>query len=309
MGMIKKFKRLFRHPGKAVSSLAARGVFNWMSDEPYLKMVYRARMKKQLNLNDPRTYSEKLQWLKLHYRHSKQVILADKVAVRDFVADAIGDDYLIPKIGVYECVKNIPWDMLPQRFVLKCSHASTANIVCSDKRKLDIPLAKRQLKHWMQKSWFWYGREWPYKHIKPRILAEHFIDDGHKTGLVDYKFFCFYGEPKALFVARDRQSQEEETKFDFYDLDWNWLPIINGHPNSMEAMERPVALEEMIELSKVLSHGFPHVRVDWYYANGKIYFGEMTFYHFSGFTPFVPESWDKTFGDWLKLPGQRTEEG
>lgn len=302
MQLSKRMQALFKEPGRILTGLASRGLMNWLPNRPYLKLVFRHTVGYPLNLEKPTTFNEKMQWLKLNYQTKQQVILADKVAVRSFVEEKIGADHLIPSIGVYDRVEDIPWEKLPNRFVLKCNHASTANIVCTDKSKLDIGDAKRKLRRWMGQSWYWYGREWPYKHIKPRILAEEFIDDGHQTGLVDYKFFCFDGQPRALFVARDRQSQDEETKFDFYDLDWNWLPIINGHPNAKEPMERPAALEEMIRLSKVLSAGFPHVRVDWYCIKDKVLFGEMTFYHFSGFTPFVPSSWDKTFGEWLTLP-------
>ncbi len=308
MSIGRKLRHYLIDPGKIVTALAARGFFNWLPDKPYLKMVFRARMKSKLNIEDARTFNEKQQWLKLYYRTDEQIRVADKVEVRPFVEHKIGKDYLIPAIGVYDRVSDIPWSDLPDRFVLKCSHASTANIVCKNKDALDISDAETKLTRWMKRNWFWYGREWPYLAIKPRILAEHFVDDGHAGGLIDYKFFCFDGEPRMMFVATDRQSKDDETKFDFYDLDWNWLPIQNGHPNAGDTLEKPDALGEMISLARTLSKGFPHVRVDLYYVAGRIYFGEMTFYHYSGFTPFIPAQWDVTLGNWLTLPEKTNNE-
>lgn len=308
MSYFSKMQVFLKEPGKLLSSLAARGLFNWLPDKAYLRLVFRSRIGTSLDLDNVQTYNEKLQWLKLHYRPQEQVRLADKVEVRRYVQARIGAEYLIPILGVYDKVEDIPWNYMPNRFVLKCSHASSANIVCVDKSKLNIPKTQSQLQRWMRRNWFWYGREWPYLGIKPRILAEEFLDDGHQTGLVDYKFFCFDGHPRVLFVATDRQSAQEETKFDFYDLDWNKLPIVNGHPNSSQVMEKPASFDEMLRIARELSRGFPHVRIDLYEVHGRVFFGEMTFYHYSGFTQFKPFKWDVIFGSWLKLPNAERED-
>ena len=191
---------------------------------------------------------------------------------------------------------------MPPQFVLKCSHDSGGIVVCKDKSQLDIQDAVNKLKNGLKTSYFKYNREWPYKNVKPRIIAEKYMVDESGTELKDYKFFCFDGEPKAMFIASDRFNKSEETKFDFYDMNFNHLPFTNGHPNSKTSIDKPTTFEEMKSLAAKLSKGWPHLRVDFYEINGRVYFGEMTFFHFSGMTPFKPSEWDSRFGEWLKLP-------
>jgi hypothetical protein len=157
------------------------------------------------------------------------------------------------------------------------------------------------MRYWLKREYFWLHREWPYKDVPARIIAEQYMVDESGYELKDYKFFCFDGEVKAMFVAKDRNVPGEETKFDFYDEDFNLLPLKNGHDNSKDPIKKPDSYDEMIRLARILSKGFPHVRVDLYDINGKIYFGELTFYHWSGFVPFEPEEWDYIWGSYIKL--------
>ena len=192
---------------------------------------------------------------------------------------------------------------MPNKFVLKCTHDSGGIVICRDKTKLDINGAKRKLSHGLKKNYYNRNREWPYKNVKPRIIAVQYMSDDNDE-LKDYKWFCFNGEVKAMFIATDRFTPGEDTKFDFYDAEFNHLPFINGHPNSNKKIVKPIGFDAMKLLATKLSKGIPQIRVDFYDINGKIYFGEITFFHWSGMKPFEPIEWDYTFGDWIKLPTQ-----
>lgn len=280
----------------------AHDLYNLMDDEAYLKKKYYLVFGKPLDLQNPKTYNEKLQWLKLYDRRPEYSMMVDKYEVKKYVASIIGEKYIIPTLGVWDKFEDIDFNALPKQFVLKCTHDSGGLVICRDKDKLDIESAKRSIQKAFMHRYFYQGREWPYKNVKPRIIAEQYMEDEITKELRDYKFFCFDGKVKALYVASDRYKNGEETKFDFYDENFQHLPFTSGHPNAKTPPEKPHQFEKMKELAERLSKGFPHVRVDLYDVNGSIFFGEMTFYHMSGFAPFVPDEWDKTFGDWLKLP-------
>ena len=286
------------------SIFASRGIYNRLSDENFLKKAYKIKMGKSLNLNDPKTFNEKLQWLKLYDRNPLYTTLVDKYEVKKYIADKIGEEYIIPTLGVWDSFDDIDFDSLPNQFVLKCTHDSGGIVVCRSKSELDIDKARKKMSKNIKRNFFWYTREWPYKNIKPRIIAEKYMEDSQTEELRDYKFFCFNGEVKALFIASERQKKGEEVKFDFFDPDFNHLPIRQGHPNAKVSPEKPACFEEMKSLAQKLSKDIPHVRIDFYEANQQVYFGEMTFYHFSGTTPFQPEEWDYKFGDWITLNKQ-----
>ena len=286
------------------SIFASRGIYNRLSDENFLKKAYKIKMGKSLNLNDPKTFNEKLQWLKLYDRNPLYTTLVDKYEVKKYIADKIGEEYIIPTLGVWDSFDDIDFDSLPNQFVLKCTHDSGGIVVCRSKSELDIDKARKKMSKNIKRNFFWYTREWPYKNIKPRIIAEKYMEDSQTEELRDYKFFCFNGEVKALFIASERQKKGEEVKFDFFDADFNHLPIRQGHPNASVPPEKPKRFEEMKSLAQKLSKDIPHVRIDFYEANQQVYFGEMTFYHFSGTTPFQPEEWDYKFGDWITLNKQ-----
>lgn len=275
-------------------------------DKLYLKLLYYLEIGDRLDLENPRTYNEKLQWLKLYNRDPAHSKMVDKYEAKKYVAGIIGEEHIIPTIGVYDTVDEIPWDSLPNQFVLKCTHDSGGVVICTDKRSLNIRKAKRKLAKGLKKSYYYQYREWPYLNLKPRIICEEYKVDESGYELKDYKWFCFDGEVKALFIATDRENPTEETKFDFYDADFNHLPFTNGHPNSKVKLQKPAGFEKMKEIASLLSKGFPHVRVDLYDINGKIYFGELTFFHWSGIKPFKPKEWDATFGSWIKLPEKKS---
>ena len=278
--------------------------FNFIfPDKLYLKMLFRLKMGKKLDLNQPKTYSEKLQWLKLYNRNPLYTSLVDKYSVKEYVSKIIGKEYIIPTLGVWNKFEDIDFSKLPNQFVLKCTHDSGGLVICKDKSKFDIEIARNKIKKSLGRKYDKLYREWPYKNVIPRIIAETYMED-ESGELKDYKFFCFNGKVKSLFIASDRQKKGEDTKFDFFDRDFNHLPFTNGHPNASDSPQKPHMFEEMIFLAETLSKGFPHVRIDFYEVGTKIYFGEMTFFHWSGFVPFNPESWDYKFGEWLQLPSK-----
>lgn len=296
-----KIKKALKNPYYACE-LVLNQLAPYVSDENFVKWKYYLNFHKRLDLRNPQTFNEKLQWLKLYDQHEEYTQLVDKYEAKQFVASIIGKEYIIPTIGVYDSIEEIDFEYLPQQFVIKCTHNSGGIIVCKDKQILDIKNSCKQLEKWLKVNPYWKNREYPYKNVKPRIIIEQYMEDESGYELKDYKFFCFDGEPKCLFVATDRGKEGEETKFDFFDLEWNHLPFTNGHPNSKQSISKPNSFENMIEISRRLSQGFPHVRVDLYNINGRIYFGELTFFHWSGLTPFVPEEWDYRFGEFLNLP-------
>lgn len=279
--------------------------FFWhhVPDNLFLRGIYLYHMKHWLNLSNPRRYTEKLQWLKLYNRDPLYTKLVDKAAMKDWVTEKLGPGYVIPIVGLYDSWDEIKFNELPDQFVIKCTHNCGVEI-CQDKATFDFTQGRRNIEASLYSEYYMTSREWPYKDVPHRILIEEFMNDESGQGLVDYKFFCFDGEVKFMFIATDRNSSEE-TKFDFYDTEFNHLPIVNGHPNSTKKIEKPKNFDEMLSIARKLSKGFPHVRVDLFSANGHIYVGEMTFFHFSGIVPFEPESWDYKIGSWLKLPEKK----
>jgi hypothetical protein len=227
--------------------------------------------------------------------------MVDKYEAKKYVADIIGEEHIIPTLAVYDRVEDINFDALPNQFVLNCTHDSGGIVICKDKSKLDKEAARRKLAKGLKTEFYYQNREWPYKGVTPRIIAEQYMVDESGYELKDYKWFCFNGEPKALFIASDRGSKTEETKFDFFDMDFNHLPFTNGHPNASKEIRKPVGFEKMKELAAKLSKGLMQVRIDFYDINGIIYFGEITFFHWSGMKPFVPREWDYKLGSFIML--------
>jgi len=273
-------------------------------DKIYLNKKFKEVFGRNIDWKNPTTYSEKLQWMKIYDRNPLYTKLVDKYEVREYVAKKIGDKYLIPCLGVWDRFEDIDFNKLPDEFVLKCTHDSNSVIVCRDKSKFDMEEAQKKLNEHLKINFYYNAREWPYKKVKPRIIAEQYMEDNETKELRDYKIFSFDGEPKALFIASDRQNENEQVKFDFFDVDFKHLDIRQGHPNSTVLPNKPQNFDEMLYLAKILSKGLPQVRVDFYECNGKTYFGELTFFHHSGFVPFDPDEWDETFGSWVKLPNK-----
>ncbi len=287
---------------RAIRHFERNGRFDWMPDKMYLKIIYLGALWKWPNLKDPQTYTEKLQWLKLYDHRPEYSRMVDKCDAKRYVAEKIGEEYIIPTLGVWDSFDEIDFDSLPNQFVLKCTHDSGGVVICDDKETFDREKAKKKIDKHLKSNYYLRGREWPYKNIKPRIIAEQFIKDSNFEDLRDYKFFCFDGKVKALFIATDRHVVGEETKFDYFDEEFNHLPFSDGDPNADVPPEKPICFEEMKRLAEELSVGIPHVRVDFYEVDEKIYFGEMTFFCASGLMSFNPKEWDYTFGSWITLP-------
>lgn len=283
---------------KLVARLAVLGFFNWLPDKQYLHVQYWACMGKRLNLKEPNTFNEKLQWLKLYNRRPEYTMMVDKYEVKKYVADKIGEEYIIPTLGVWERFDEIDFDCLPDQFVLKCTHDSGGLVIVKDKSKFDKNVAKKEIEACLKRKYYLQNREWPYKNVKPRIIAEKYMEDSLSAELRDYKYFAFNGSAEVMFIATDRGT---DTRFDFYDADFKHLPIVNGYPNASKEICKPVNFEKMKELAERLSIGIPHLRVDFYEVNGRVYFGELTFYHWSGMMPFEPESWDQKLGEQIDL--------
>lgn len=278
-------------------------VDQFLSDKFYLTLQYRCLCCKRLNLSEPKSYNEKLLWLKLYNRRSEYSVLVDKFAVKDYVSKRIGNEYVIPTLGVWDRAESIDWDKLPSKFVLKCTHDSGSFILCRDKEGLNKDKVIKKLNKCLSCDYYKLSREWPYKFVPHRIIAEKFIEVGQELNdLPDYKFFCFDGVVKALFVATERGSGD--VKFDYFDENWNHLDLIQEHPMSGKDIPMPDNFEKMKELASSLSKGLPHVRIDLYNVDGRIYFGEYTFFHHGGVIPFHPDKWDYIFGSWISLPNK-----
>ena len=300
-------RSLFRNPRHLVSALCIR-CSALFPDETYLKLMHRLELRRKLDLENPQTYNDKLQWLKLYCHRPEFTMMADKVAVKSFVAEKIGPEYVATLFGVWDRVEDIEWERLPQRFVLKTNHDSGnyGVVICKDKATFDRAKAENRLKASLHRNTFLLGREWPYKNIPRKVFAEEYIEDKGRDELLDYKFYCFDGKVKIVFIASGRQSLKEVC-IDYYDEECNHIDgLRQSHPNAPEPPARPLHFDLMKQLAEKLSEGIPHVRVDFYEADGKVYFSEMTFFPYGGWTAFRPEEYDYKLGSFIKLPEHKT---
>lgn len=293
---------------KTIKEIGKR-VVGLLPTKPWLSWRFKQRLGYKMDWKNPRTFNQKLQWLKVNDRKPIYTTMVDKYEVKKYVADIIGEEYIIPTLGVWNSFDEIDFDTLPDQFVLKCTHDSGGLVIVRDKASFDREKARKKLTAALKVNPYTVDREWPYKNVKPRIIAEKYMEDTTTQELRDYKIFTFDGVAKALFVATDRASETEETKFDFFDMEYRHLDIRNGHPNAAEPPAKPETFEEMKKLAEKLSQKIPHLRVDFYEVDGKAYFGELTFSHWSGMTPFEPAEWDETFGEWIKLPENSSRGG
>lgn len=278
-------------------------MLKFLPDKLYLQMFYFATTGKFINFKNPKGFNEKLQWLKVNDKHPEYTTLVDKLAVREHIAEVWGEEHLFPLLGSWASFDDIDFDSLPEQFVLKCNHDSGSTKVIRNKSALTTE-EKEEMRAFftkrLKKDFFFAGREYPYKGIKPCLIAERLMIDesAPEKSIEDYKFFCFNGEPKIMFVATDRST---DVKFDWFDMDFNHLDITNIHPQSGKEIKKPEKFEEMKEIAAKLSAGMRHVRIDLYELNGKIYFGEYTFFHGGGFSLFNPPEWERKLGDWIDL--------
>lgn len=302
-----KFVKVLKDKDYRFVILSNLGLNKNLSSEEFLTKMYRIQTGQPLNLDNPLLYTEKLQWLKLYDHRPEYSRLVDKYEVKKYIAEKIGQEYVIPLLGVWERVEDIDFDKLPQQFVLKTTHDSGGIVVCKDKNKLNIEETKRKLRYCLNRDYYIQNREWPYKNVPHRIIAEQYMEDSKQGELRDYKFFTFNGEPKVFYIAQGR-GKNEETVADFFDMDFNHLPFTIDHDMSPVLPEKPKNFELMKQLAAKLSEGTPQLRVDFYEVDGKVYFGEMTFFHCSGMVLIKPEEWNKRLGDWVILPQIQSKE-
>lgn len=285
------------------------GLYNNMDDKKFIEKMFKATMDYPLNLENPKSFNEKLQWLKLYDRNPLYTKLVDKYEVREYISEKIGDDYLIPLLGVWDDPEEIDFDSLPNKFVLKCNHNSGLGMcICTDKSKIDIKKVKNELKSGLAQNYYLNGREWPYKNVSRKIICEKYMTDETGKNLRDYKFYCFDGKPKIVGIYQDRNS-DKETTGDFFDMNFEWVDLRFGMPNALNKPQKPQKFQEMIKIAEILSEGMPEVRVDLYISNNKIYFGELTFFDGGGFDKIEPLEWDYKLGSWIKLPKKMLSNG
>lgn len=300
MKMISKIGRYVTDKDYRILVKAGHGMYDSLSDQKFLELCFPAWLGYKLDLESPKTFNEKMQWLKLHDRKEEYSLFVDKYEAKKIVEKKVGSKYIIPTIGIWETPDEIDFDTLPQQFVLKCNHNSGVGMcICSDKKKLNIRKVKKNLRKGLKQDYYLTSREWPYKHIKRKIIAEKYMVDESGKELKDYKVFCFNGNPQYIQVDFGRFSNHERN---LYSLDWEYMGFASLYPtNKNREIARPECLEEMIEIAKILSKGTSFMRVDLYVINNSIFFGEMTLFHGSGFEPFVPFEWDRKLGDLLSL--------
>lgn len=296
-------KKFVENPYRIFSVMASKGTFDGMSDEKFLKYQFKARIGKRLDLNNPQTFNEKLQWLKLNDRKPEYTVMVDKYLVRRYIADKIGEEYLIPLLGVWDSPRDIDFDALPDKFVLKCNHNSgTGMCICKDKSKLDIARVEEDLQRGLEQDYYLTGREWPYKNVPRKIICEQYMTDSPDSNdFTDYKFFCFNGKVDSVMLCMERSSGD--TKFYFFDKNWNLCRYnIRGKSAPPDfTVPKPQNIDAMFELAARLSEGIPFVRVDLYNSDGHIYFGEMTFFPDSGFDANLLPETDLYFGNLIDL--------
>lgn len=277
-------------------------LFDWMPDKLYISIQYYLTMGQRMNWRHPSGFHEKMNWLKIHYRRPLLTQLVDKYAVRDYVAERIGKQYLVPLIGKWNLAEEIDFDSLPEKFVLKCNHGSHDVTICLDKQLLDRNRVRANYRRWLRRNLYPAYREWPYKNVEPCIICEQFIETRSDGGIPsDYKFTCFNGQVDSVMLCMERGTGD--TKFYFFDRDWHLLRY-NKRGLAAPAdftLPKPEGLDRMFELAAVLSEGFPFVRVDFYCEAGRIYFGEMTFYPQGGYDPNVLPSVDRQWGDKMNI--------
>lgn len=297
-----KIRTFIENPQYFITSPAAKGWLNWVPDSLYLKVLYRVIMGRKLNLKNPKEYNEKLQWLKLNDRKPEYSTMVDKYEVRGYIEDLLGDKYLIPCLGIYDSVDDIDIDALPDRFVLKCTHDSGSVEICKDKSSFDIEGARHRLSQAMKRNYYATYREWPYKYVKPRIIAEGYLE-GDGGDLKDYKVMCFNGEAKIIEVHENRFVEGKVHTQTFYDREWNIVPLTQVETVTVDRPgERPRQLDEILRLSELIAKDMYHARIDWYIEGDKIYFGEITFFDGSGFESFSTPEMERMLGDMIKLP-------
>ena len=279
--------------------IIVRKLVHILPKRTYLKLIFYLSLGYKLNLNKPETFNEKLQWLKLNRKSDIDTLLVDKYEVKKILSKKFGGEYIIPTYGVYEKFDDIDFEELPNEFVMKTTHQSGGVIICRNKRLLDLKSAKAIINNKLKKNLYYWGLEWPYKNVKPRIIIEKYIGHGNED-VKDYKLMCFNGKVKCSFVCTERYSKGG-LHINFYDNDWNLMPFTRHYPNDPQLTPKPLNYDLMVKLAEDIAKDIPFVRIDFYEVHNKLYFGEITFYPGCGFEEFNPQKWDKILGSWIKL--------
>ena len=303
MGILTKIKKYVFDKDYRFLINADRGCYDHWDDEKYLKRKFKAILGRKLDLDNPKTFNEKLQWLKLYNRKPEHCVIVDKYRVRDYIREELGEEYLIPLVGAWDSPDEIDFDALPEKFVLKCNHNSGVGMyICKDKSKMDVNKVKEELRKGLAQDYYLVHREWPYKDVPRKIICEQFLTESPDSeGLTDYKFHCFNGVVDRVLVCMDRASGDTK----FYNFNRNWeMRRQNRWEKSLPAdfvVPKPPRMEEMFQIAEKLSVGYPYLRVDLYYSNGNIYFGELTLFPNSGFDVDKPASDDMAMGERVDL--------
>lgn len=277
-------------------------LMHFINDKKYLKIKYYLKTGKRLNLDNPKTFNEKLQWLKVYDRKDIYTTMVDKYEAKQYVANIIGNEYIIPTLGIYDKFEQIDFDQLPNQFVIKCTHDSGCIVIVRNKNNIDRKKIEKKIKKCLKRNFFWNSREWPYKNVKPRIIIEKYMEDKINKSMQDYKFFCFDGEPKLMYLSEGFENHSTAT-MSFFDMNFKETDCKRSDYKLFQYKpQKPKNFELMKKFAGLLSKDIPHLRVDFYEINGKLYFGELTFSTCAGFIPFESEKWDVIMGKWIKLP-------
>lgn len=300
---IKKTIKYITNPEGIIVFLASKNLIK-IDDKKFLEKQFHFRMKYKLDLENPKTFNEKLQWLKLYDRQDRYTKMVDKCEAKKYVANIIGDEYIIPTLGVYDRFEDINFSQLPNQFVLKCTHDSGGIVICKNKNKFNCKQAKKKLEKNLKQNFYYTAREWPYKNVKPRIIVEKYMKDVDNEDLTDYKLMCFNGKVKCSFVCLERNSKSG-LKVDFYDRNWKKMNFSRHYKNSKQETNKPTNYEKMVKFAEQLSNGTKFIRVDFYEIKNKLYFGELTFYPGAGYEEFTPFEYDEILGSWINLKGEK----
>lgn len=298
--MLKKIVRFVFNSDYRRYFFAIRGFYKKRDDKEVIDYLFKYKIGRTVDWSNPLTFNEKIQWIKVYDRNPLYTKLVDKIEVKKYVSNILGEKYIVPTIGVFDSFDDIPFDELPDRFVIKCNHDSGGVVICDDKKNFDFAKAKKRIEKSLKRNYYWISREWAYKEIKPRILVEEYLEEVAKSEVPEYKFFCFSGKPTIVDVCKGKAHTTSRTN-DYCDMNLNRLPVKCMLPNSEGIIEKPQNYETMIMCAEKLAKGFPEVRMDFYNINGRIYFGEYTFTSNGGIEKFEPDELDYYMGSLIDL--------